>query len=178
MTLVRRVARPMLASVFITGGLDSLRNPAPKAPAAEPVTVPLARRIPYLPDDPEQLVKINAAVQVGAGALLALGKLPRLSALALAATLVPTTLAGHRFWEHEDPAQRAQHQIHFTKNVSMLGGLLLAAVDTEGRPGLGWRARHAGRTGAHALRAGRRELRMAARQAKLAAKAAPVRLAA
>ncbi len=103
MTLVRRVARPMLASVFITGGLDSLRNPAPKAPAAEPVAVSLARRIPYLPDDPEQLVKINAAVQVGAGALLALGKLPRLSALALAATLVPTTLAGHRFWEHEDP---------------------------------------------------------------------------
>ena len=32
---------------------------------------------------------------------------------------------------------------HFFKNVSMLGGLLIAAVDTEGKPGLAWRAKNA-----------------------------------
>jgi putative oxidoreductase len=80
---------------------------------------------------------------MAAGGLLALGRLPRLSALALAGSLVPTTLAGHRFWSETDPAKRSMQQIQFFKNVSMLGGLLLAAVDTSGKPSIGWRARHA-----------------------------------
>lgn len=143
MTVVRRLARPLLSSMFITGGFDSLRNPAPKVPAADPVAPRIATKVPYLPEDTETLIKINGAVQVGAGITLALGKFPRLSAALLAGTLVPTTLAGHRFWEEEEPRAKAQQQIHFFKNLSMLGGLILAAVDTEGRPGLAWRARHA-----------------------------------
>jgi len=152
MTLVRRLARPLLSSIFIAGGLDSLRNPGPKVPAAEDVAAPIAARIPGIPvGDTEQLIRINGAVQVGAGALLALGKLPRLSALALAATLVPTTAAGHRFWEETDPSARAMQQIHFLKNVSLLGGLLIAAVDLEGRPGLAYRASAARKTAARKL---------------------------
>ena len=30
------------------------------------------------------------------------------------------------------------------KNLGLLGGLILAAVDTEGRPDLAWRAKQAG----------------------------------
>lgn len=133
----------MLAAIFISGGLDALRSPAAKAPAAADVAPPIARQLPYLPEDPETLVKINGAAQVGAGVLLALGRFPRLSSLVLAGSIVPTTLAGHRFWEEEEPAKRAQQQVHFFKNLGLLGGLMLAAVDTEGRPGLAWRARHA-----------------------------------
>src|SRR6478752_4000347 len=70
-------------------------------------------------------VQFNGAVQVGAGITLALGILPRLSALLLAGSLVPTTLAGHRFWEEEEDAARAQQTIQFLKNLGMLGGLLL-----------------------------------------------------
>jgi uncharacterized membrane protein YphA (DoxX/SURF4 family) len=69
--------------------------------------------------------------------------MPRLAALALAGTLVPTTIAGHRFWEIDNPQQRSAQRIHFLKNLSMLGGLLLAATDREGRPSLSWRARRA-----------------------------------
>ncbi|MBM4509640.1 DoxX family protein, partial [Rhodococcus hoagii] len=29
--IVRRIARPLLSTVFIAGGIDSLRSPAPKA---------------------------------------------------------------------------------------------------------------------------------------------------
>ena len=65
--------------------------------------------------DTEQLVKLNGAVQVAAGTTLALGILPRVSALVLAASLVPTTLAGHRFWEEEDEAARAQQTVQFLK---------------------------------------------------------------
>lgn len=62
---------------------------------------------------------------------------------ALAGSLVPTTLAGHRFWEETDKQERAAQQIHFLKNLSMLGGLMLAALDTEGRPSATLRVRHA-----------------------------------
>jgi putative oxidoreductase len=225
MNPVRTLARPMLASMFVSGGIDALRNASSLAPVAEPVVRPVvdaaqpvvdaaadkaqpvvetvadkvaeaadqaAGALPdaarpvaeqaaeaarplgsgtaagpgfRLPDDPELLTKVNGGVMVGAGLLLAVGKLPRLSAAALAATLVPTTLAAHRFWEATDDEERQAQQIHFMKNVGLLGGLALAAIDTEGRPGVAWRARRAGRSARSAGRTARREARLARRVA-------------
>lgn len=144
MPVLRRVARPFLASIFVVGGIDALRNSKSKVGAAEPVVAKIAGMLPdSVPTDVETLVRVDAAVKVGAGALLALNRFPRLSAFALAGSLVPTTIAGHRFWEEKDPPARAMQRIHFFKNLSMLGGLLIATADTEGRPSLGWRARRA-----------------------------------
>jgi putative oxidoreductase len=145
MSLSRRIARPMLASIFISGGLDAVRNPEGKVKSAEAVTVPLTRSVPWLPQDPEVLVRLNGAAQVGAGALLAVGKLRRLSAIVLIGSIIPTTYAGHRFWEEIDDVSRAQQKVHLLKNLGLLGGLILAAVDTEGAPSMGWRARRSGR---------------------------------
>ncbi|MGB3442290.1 MAG: DoxX family membrane protein [Actinophytocola sp.] len=166
--ILRRIARPMLAAVFVSGGIDTLRNPKPRVDAAGPTVgkaadqaldkIPdqLLEKIPdkvveKVPTDAESLVKINAAAQIGAGIALALGKLPRLSALVLVGSIVPTTLAGHRFWETEDPGERAQQQIHFLKNVGLLGGLLLASADTHGKPSAAWLAKNAARTAANAV---------------------------
>ena len=147
MALSSRIARPLLASMFIVGGADSLRDPAAKAKAVDHMAPSLAERL-GLPQDPETLVKINGVVQLGAGLLLAIGRFPRLAALALAASLVPTTLEAHAFWDIDDPDQRKTQMTQFLKNASMLGGLLLAASDTEGRPSITWRGkramRHAG----------------------------------
>ena len=120
----------MLASIFAIQGLDTLRNPERVAPAAEPVVGPLRERVPALPESTEQVVRINGAVQLAGGTLLAMGWMPRLAALAIAGTLVPTTLAGHRFWEADEPQTRKQQKIQFLKNLSILGGLLIAAADT------------------------------------------------
>jgi uncharacterized membrane protein YphA (DoxX/SURF4 family) len=133
----------MVASIFIIQGFDTFRRPERVAAAAEPVVRPISDRVPVVPAKAEQAVRLNGAVQMAAGSMLALGRWPRLSALAIAGTLVPTTLAGHRFWEAEDDASKAQQRIHFLKNLSMLGGLLIAAVDTEGKPSIAWRVRHA-----------------------------------
>jgi putative oxidoreductase len=143
MPVLRAVARPMVASIFIIQGFDTFRRPERVATAAEPVVRPIADRVPVVPAKAEQAVRLNGAVQMAAGSMLALGRWPRLSALAIAGTLVPTTLAGHRFWEAEDDTSKAQQRIHFLKNLSMLGGLLIAAVDTEGKPSIAWRVRHA-----------------------------------
>jgi putative oxidoreductase len=172
---VRRIARPLLAATFVTGGLDSYRHPGPRAKAAAPVVDKLAPLL-RLPDDPELLVRANGAAMVVAGSLLALGKLPRLSALVLATSLVPTTAAGHRFWEVKDPAVRKQQQLHLMKNAGLLGGLLLAVVDTEGKPGVAWRAQRAvadtGRAAGLAKRDARRAAKLARREAKHAARTA------
>src|ERR1044072_6944468 len=103
MTVRSRMAPPMLASIFFVGAAAALKNTSGPATKADPVTsrlVPLAQKagIP-LPEHPEALVRINAGVQVGAALALATGRVPRLSSAVLAASLVPTTAAGHRFWE-------------------------------------------------------------------------------
>jgi putative oxidoreductase len=169
MTLVRLAARPLLASMFVAGGIDALRNAESRATAAKPVidrVVPiLKQRVPQLPDDPVTLVRINAAVQMGAALALATGRMPRVASAVLAGSLIPTTLAGHRFWEQEDPQAKAAQRIQFFKNASMLGGLLLAAVDTEGKPGVAWRAR---RAAADVRREARVLAKSARREAKLA----------
>jgi putative oxidoreductase len=174
MTVSRMIARPLLASMFVVGGVNALRNASDYAIKAKEVTdrlVPLAKRaLPQapIPEDPATLVRINAVVHIGAGAALATGHFPRLASTALAATLVPTTLAGHQFWNESDPAMKSNHRVHFFKNLSMLGGLLLAAVDTEGRPGVAWRTRRAARDvrreAGHLKATARREAKLAAAQ--------------
>jgi uncharacterized membrane protein YphA (DoxX/SURF4 family) len=144
--LVRRIARPLLASSFIVGGIDTLRHPESRVPGARPIveqiTATADKQLPVqVPRDVEQWVRIDAGVKVVAGSLFALGRLPRLSAVAMSASIVPTTLAGHRFWEHQDPKERFGQLSNFLKNAGILGGLLLAAVDTEGKPSVGWRAK-------------------------------------
>jgi uncharacterized membrane protein YphA (DoxX/SURF4 family) len=149
MSLIRRTARPLLATVYISGGLKAVRHPETLTKTADDVAQAITTRVPALPNDTESLVRLNGAVQLGAGLALATGKFRRLSALALVGSTVPTTLAAHRFWEETDPEVRAQQKAHFFKNLGLMGGLLLAAVDTEGAPSLTWRARrHAKRLNA------------------------------
>jgi hypothetical protein len=112
---------------------------------------------------------------MGAGALFATSRAPRTSALVLAATLVPTTVAGHPFWEADDPATRRQQRLHFFKNLGMLGGLLLAVVDTEGKPGLSWRARRAAKDAKRAAGQAKKDARHVAHDARREAKLAKVR---
>ncbi|HEX2904793.1 MAG TPA: DoxX family protein [Jatrophihabitans sp.] len=160
MALIRRLARPMLAATFIYGGLDTLRNPGPKAQLAENTVGPLVNAVPQL-SSTEQVVKLDAAVKVVAGTTLALGKFPRLSSAALVASLIPTTYSGHPFWEKKDPAERRQQLVHFLKNTSIVGGLLLAAVDTAGKPSLAWRAQRAPHLLSHAAGDLRRDAELA-----------------
>jgi putative oxidoreductase len=126
MGLIHRLARVLLSGIFIGGGIDVLRDPGPRAVIAGPFLERLRPLVPALPSDPVLVVKVNAAVQIAAGATLAAGILPRLSALALAGSLVPTTLGAHRFWEQQEPAA-TQQRTQFLKNAAILGGLILVA---------------------------------------------------
>ncbi|WP_320068291.1 DoxX family protein [Micromonospora sp. RTGN7] len=176
---VRSLARVMLSGIFVVSGARSLQSPERLALKAKPVTdriAPLIQQVsPRIPADTETLVRVNSAAQLIGGLMLATGKFSRPAALVLAGTLVPTTIAGHPFWKGE-PAERAQNQIHFMKNLGILGGLLLAAADTEGKPGLRWRAGHrighSRRSVQRAVRTARREVRIARREARIVVRSA------
>ena len=67
MSLSRAVARPLLASIFISGGLDAVRHPETKVAAAQGVTDQLRTLVPSLPKDTASLVRFNGMVQLGRG---------------------------------------------------------------------------------------------------------------
>jgi uncharacterized membrane protein YphA (DoxX/SURF4 family) len=145
--LIRRIARPMLSAVFISRGVDALRSPKPAADAARPTLEGLSK-LPdpvgtKVPSNAETVARVTAAVQIGGGLLLASGRLPRLASAALALSVVPGSLGGHMFWSESNPQRRADERRAFLTDVSLIGGLMIAAVDTEGKPSLGWRGRRA-----------------------------------
>ncbi|WP_018157032.1 DoxX family protein [Demetria terragena] len=127
MSLLRFAARACTSAIFIKGGIDSFSNPSGRAQLAGGLLSQLRQTAP-VPASDEQLVQANAVVQAVAGSTLALGIAPRLSATALGASLVPTTLAGHAFWEKTDPQQKAAEQVQFAKNLAILGGLIYIAT--------------------------------------------------
>ncbi len=116
MDMRRFLGRVLLAPIFLYGGWDTLRNPEPRVKLAQSAGAPQA----------DVGVRLNAGLMVGAGALLLLGILPRLAALLLAASMVPTSLFGHQFWKKEGP-ERGRQLVQFLKNAATIGGLLLLA---------------------------------------------------
>jgi putative oxidoreductase len=117
--LLRRTGRLLLCGIFIHGGWNAFSEPGRRRQQAEKLRLP----------EPELAVKVNGLTMVGAGAALGLGAAPHLAALVLAGSLVPTTLAGHRFWEQEDERGRAMQLTHFLKNLGLMGGLLYVVAE-------------------------------------------------
>jgi len=139
---VRSSARLLLSGIFLAGGARALAFPGQLEPQARQLTDLLRpdQADPRWPLEARTLVRLYGATQLGAGVLFATGYLRRPAAVVLAASLIPATIAGHAFWTCDEPGERGRQQVHFLKNVGLLGGLLLAAADTEGRPSIGWRA--------------------------------------
>src|ERR671932_401771 len=170
MTIVRRLARPLLAASFVQEGLDAVLHPAKRVERARPLVDAVAGPL-NLPRDPELLIRANGAVMAGAGALFALGRLPRLTGLALAATVAPGIyLHVTSIRQEKDGERRRAERDDLMRDLGRLGGALLAAVDMQGRSGLAWRSKHAaehlGRSAKRTTRAARREAKRAAKDAR------------
>jgi uncharacterized membrane protein YphA (DoxX/SURF4 family) len=181
MSLIRLLARPLLAAPIVVGGVDAIRHPGSTSEVSERAAQGLTSRVPQLQSlGPDAAVKLNGGVMVASGALLAMGRLPRVASLAMAATLIPPVLERAREYKANtkdtDPAVRAEQRKDLLRSAGVLGGVLLAAVDTAGRPSLSRRARssaaHVGTVAATSTQLARRELHHAAREAKLAGRLA------
>jgi len=153
--IVRKIARPLLATAFVAQGIETLAGIEQDAPdvgpalkAAENLPDPIAGKVP---DNAALVTQVAGAAQVAGGVLLATGRIPRVSAAMLALTVLPTNFGRHMFWAEPDPLRKAQKRHAFLTDLSLVGGLILASVDTAGKPSLGWRGRRAGRRAAETL---------------------------
>lgn len=73
---------------------------------------------------PQVLAALTIVLELGGGILLVLGFKTRWIATLFFLWLIPTTVIFHRFWG-VDPQTAQQMQIHFLKNVSIMGAMLM-----------------------------------------------------
>jgi putative oxidoreductase len=74
---------------------------------------------------PEVAAIIAVIVELGAGTLLAVGFKVRFASLALAAYTLAAAILFHDFW-NADAASRLDQTIHFWKDLSICGGMLIS----------------------------------------------------
>lgn len=146
--MIRKLARPMLASAYVADGVETVTNTKEHEEAAQRVLDHLKKVLPaeqykQIPQDPALLARVAGGTKVAAGSLLAIGKAQRLSAGLLAAVSVPTIMGRHAFWTAKNASEKAKLRNGFITELALLGGLSFAAVDTQGKPGLAWRANKA-----------------------------------
>ncbi len=115
MKLITWLGQLLLSVIFIQGGSSAYLEPGNRPARVAKAGIP----------EPELAVKANGALMVFAGIALALNLWPKLAATALLASLIPTTLVGHPFWEEEEEGPRKMQQTQFAKNLGLIGGLLL-----------------------------------------------------
>ncbi|MGV0111252.1 MULTISPECIES: DoxX family protein [unclassified Arthrobacter] len=145
MTLVRVIARPMIASSFVFSGVDRLRTAGATAPQLKPVLAGVTKVVPSAAaiTGNEKLVgQVLGATQVGAALLLGIGRFSRVAALLLTVTATVNALVDYRSADSATKEGKKARRTQLLKNLSLIGAVLLAAVDTNGRPGLAWRAEH------------------------------------
>lgn len=142
--LLRRIARPLLASWFVTEGLDAARRPGAHVAFARPAVDALLEKSSGVPRPSEgqlrTIIQVHGAATALAGVALALGKAPRTAALLLAALTLPIAAASMPGRKGEaSPEDRHERRQRFVRSLAFTGAALLAGVDTEGRPGVSWR---------------------------------------
>ena len=119
MSLIKWLGQFLLAIIFIQGGSSAYLEPGHRPTQVAKAGIP----------EPELAVKANGALMVIAGIALALNIWPKLAATALLASLIPTTLVGHPFWQEEEEGPRKAQQTQFAKNLGLTGGLLLVLAN-------------------------------------------------
>jgi uncharacterized membrane protein YphA (DoxX/SURF4 family) len=118
--LLRRTGQLLLGAMFVKLGYDAAREPGHRVDRAAELGL----------GDPELAVRFNGWAMVAGGAALMLDRLPRLAAAGLVASLVPTTVAGHAFWNAEGQNRNAQ-TVQFLKNTGLAGGLLCVMANRK-----------------------------------------------
>ncbi|MDN8579555.1 DoxX family protein [Corynebacterium bovis] len=124
-TSVARLGRLALSPIFLVGGQSAFSNAKAMAPMIEQKAKQVG--LSNLPVPAETLIKVNGAGMMVLGTALGLGIAKKPAALGLVLSLIPTTLAGHAFWEEESEGDKKGQLIHFLKNTGLIGGLLAVA---------------------------------------------------
>ena len=108
------LGRLAFGGFFIYNGIHHLMQRKEMAQYAGMKNVPV----------PEAAVAGTGVLLIAGGASIVLGIKPTLGAAALVAFLAGVSPVMHDFWKAEDPNQRMNEMINFSKNMALLGAAL------------------------------------------------------
>jgi len=117
-SLLRTLGRVIYGGYFLFNGINHFTNRRMLAEHAG------SKRVPV----PEAAVLGSGAILVAGGLSMMTGIAPRAGATLITTFLLGATPLMHDFWEIEDPEQRVQEFINFTKNMALVGAACLAAT--------------------------------------------------
>jgi len=114
------IGRLVFGGFFLYNGINHLKQRKQLAQYAESKSVPMA----------EVAVASTGVVLIAGGASILLGVKPKLGTAAIAGFLAGVSPVMHNFWSVQEPTQRLNEMINFSKNMALLGSALaLMGVD-------------------------------------------------
>jgi putative oxidoreductase len=117
------IGRILIAIIFVSSGVEKFMDLGATTSAIASKSLPYAN----------VLAVLTAIVEAGGGLLIIFGWQTRLAALALAIFCAVAAYFFHDFWNQLPGPQHVNNMIHFMKNVSMIGGLLMLCAVGAGR---------------------------------------------
>jgi putative oxidoreductase len=108
------LGRLLFGGFFIYSGIGHFKETKAMSQYAGAKNVPM----------PDLAVTVSGAMLVAGGASILLGVKPKLGTLAIIGFLTGVSPIMHDFWSAQDPEQRQNEMIHFSKNMAMLGASL------------------------------------------------------
>jgi putative oxidoreductase len=108
------IGRLVFGGFFLYNGINHLKERKSLGQFAGSKNVPM----------PEVAVAATGVALIAGGASILLGVKPRLGAAAIAGFLVGVSPVMHNFWSVQDPNQRMNEMVHFSKNMALLGSAL------------------------------------------------------
>lgn len=115
MDIVFLIARLLFVPLLVVSGLGHLRHKDMLAGFARSAGAPAS----------DLMVPLSGVAMIAGAVALALGVWVDLAALGLILTLIPITWFMHAYWKIDDPQERSAQQVHFNKNIAVIGGLLV-----------------------------------------------------
>jgi len=79
-------------------------------------------------------VVASGALILAGGLSILTGARPKIGSALIATFLIGVSPRMHAFWNEEDPRQRMQEMVNFSKNMALVGASLLAAAHPEPWP--------------------------------------------
>lgn len=111
------IGRILFGGFFLYSGINHFKQKEGLSQYAGAKNVP----------SPELAVVASGIALASGGASIILGVKPQLGTLAILGFLAVTSPVMHNFWSGEDPQQKQNEMIHFSKNMALLGAALALA---------------------------------------------------
>ena len=109
------IGRVIVAIFYISSGIRQFTNLKMQSAHAASKGVPL----------PNIAVPFTGLLLIVGGALIGLGFYPTIGAICILVFLLPTTFMMHNFWSVQDPKQKMNDTVNFTKNWALMGYTLM-----------------------------------------------------